>query len=261
MNSSGRVHRQRTERTLTAVTSKWVLLTCLFGGGGVPWLLGTPVAQALVVTAAMAILAGAVAGMLRPTGASGSVRVSGPTGVSRQTGQVRRTPALRRGTEQAALVRGFDRYVADLAEFRHSAELPDALTGPAVEAFVAASGARDVAVRVARAVDALDTALHRAYEVGQGLPPSAAAADSLARMYDRRDRLMAALQEGLAQVQDLHAKLLELSATLELYGGGTVGAEVSDVGRTLDLLRRAFAELDVPATASSASSSLEVRRP
>ena len=255
MNSSGRVHRQRTERTLTALTGKWVLLTCLFGGGGVPWLLGTPVVQAVVVTAAMATLAGAVAGMIRPTGPSGS------TGVSRATGQVRRPPALRRGTEQAALVRGFDRYVADLAEFRRSAELPDALTGPAVEAFVAASGARDVAVRVARAVDALDTALDRAYEVGQGLPPSAAAADSLARMYDRRDRLMAALQEGLAQVQDLHAKLLELSATLELYGGGTVGAEVSDVGRTLDLLRRAFAELDVPATASSASSSLEVRRP
>ena len=255
MNTSGRVHRRRTEGTLAAVTGKWVLLTCLFGGGGVPWLLGTPVAQALVVTAAMAILAGAVAGMLRPTGASGSTAISG------QTGQVRRPPALRRGTEQAALVRAFDRYVADLAKFRHSAGLPDALTDPAVEAYVAAGGARDVAVRVARAVDALDTALDRAYEVGQGLPPSAAAADSLARMYDRRDRLMAALQEGLAQVQDLHAKLLELSATLELYGAGTVGAEVGDVGTTLDLLRRAFADLDVTATAYSASSSLEVRRP
>jgi hypothetical protein len=64
-----------------------------------------------------------------------------------------------------------------------------------------------------------------------------------------------ALRDGLAQVQDVHAELLELSATAELPGlPGLPGlddvvAEVREVGDRLDLLRRSFAELD--ATASS----------
>lgn len=158
-----------------------------------------------------------------------------------------RPPALRRGTEQAALVRALDGYVGDLSALRLSADLPDALRDPAVEALVAARGARDVAARVARAVDGLDTALDRAHDVGQGLTPSPAAAATLARMYDRRDRLLTALRDGLAQIQEVHTNLLELSARLELYGAATAGADVGAVGHRLDLLRRAFTELELAA--------------
>ena len=171
------------------------------------------------------------------------------SGRARPTHPVRhaRPPALRRGTEQASLVRALDGYVGDLSALRLSADLPDALRDPAVEALVAARGARDVAARVARAVDGLDTALDRAHDIGQGLTPSPAAAATLARMYDRRDRLLAALREGLAQVQDVHTTLLELSARLELYGAGTAGAEVGAVGHRLDVLRQAFGQLEVAA--------------
>jgi len=158
-----------------------------------------------------------------------------------------RSPRLRAGTEQARLVGALEGYVKDLRSLRSSADLPDVLTDPAIEALVAAGGGCEVAVRVARAVDRLDAALERVHAVGQGGPPStAASASALGRMYDRRARLLAALHDGLAQVQDLHSELLELCATVDLYGLG--GAEVTEVSRRLHLLRQAFTALDETAT-------------
>jgi len=158
-----------------------------------------------------------------------------------------RSPRLRAGTEQARLVGALEGYVKDLRSLRSSADLPDVLTDPAIEALVAAGGGCEVAVRVARAVDRLDAALERVHAVGQGGPPStAASASALGRMYDRRARLLAALHDGLAQVQDLHSELLELCATVDLYGLG--GAEVTAVSRRLHLLRQAFTALDETAT-------------
>ena len=158
-----------------------------------------------------------------------------------------RSPRLRAGTEQARLVAALEDYVKDLRSLRASADLPDVLTDSAIEALVATHGGCEVAVRVARAVDRLDDALERAQAVAQGgPPPTAASASALARMYDRRARLLGALHDGLAQVQDLHSELLELSATVELYGLG--GAEVAEVGQRLHLLRRVFTALDETAT-------------
>jgi hypothetical protein len=157
-------------------------------------------------------------------------------------GRERRPARLRAGTEQARLLAALQGHVKDLRSLRASTHLPDALTDPAIEALVAASGSCEVAVAVARAVDGLDAALERAHAVGQGgPPPTAASAAALARMYDRRAGLLAALHDALAQVQELHGELLELSATVELYGLGD--AEVLSVKRRLQLLRQVFTDI------------------
>jgi hypothetical protein len=158
----------------------------------------------------------------------------------------RGSAGLCRGTEQAAVVAALDGCVDDLRALRTSGTLPDALTGPAVEVLVAAGGARDVAVRVARAVDALDAALDRAHALGPGVPATPAAAAALARMYDRRQRLVAALHDGLGQVQDLHSQLLELAAAAEL--SRAAADDVQGVRERLALVRRAFAEVAAAAT-------------
>lgn len=156
-------------------------------------------------------------------------------------------PRLRSGTEQARLVEALTEHVRDLRSLRASPDLPDPLTDCAIEALVAASGGCEVAARVARAVDLLDAALERAHAVDQGGPPAtAASAAALAAMYDRRARLLAALHDGLAQVQDLHSELLELSATVELNGLG--GTEVVEVSHRLHRLRQVFTALDTTAT-------------
>jgi hypothetical protein len=220
---------------LTAVTSPAVLLACLLGGGVARAAGAGAVPSALV---AIAMLVAATAGAVGAGGRPG------------RAGRFGSHSVLRGGTEQAALVAAFDGSVRDLQSLRASARLPDLLTGPAVEALVAARGARAVAVRVAEAVDALDVALDRAFTLGERVAPTPTSAAVLARMYDRRQRLLTALLDGLAQVQDVHAELLELSATSGVSAVGDVALEVREVGDRLEVLRRSFAELVGTAMAS-----------
>jgi hypothetical protein len=233
---------RRSDRVLTAVTNPAVLLSCL-GGGGVAWVAGAPALSSALVAGAMAAAAAA--------GATTAMSSSWPSrGWRGRAAGLRGRSSLRAGTEQARLAAELDAQVRDLRSLRASAMLPELLTDPVVEALVAAGGAREVGVRVARAVDALDAALDRAHGVGESVPPSPASAAVLARMYQRRQRLLAALRDGLAQVQDVHAQLLELSATAALPGLPgmpgleEVAADVLEVGVRLDLLRRSFADLD-----------------
>ena len=220
---------------LTAVASPAVVLGCLLGGG-VALVAGAGVVSSALVATAM--LLAAIAGA-----------VAGGRGRSR-TERLGSRSILRGDTEQAALVAALDACVSDLRRLRESARLPDLLSGPAVEALVAARGAREVAVRVAEAIDALDVALDRAFVLGERVAPTPTSAAVLARMYDRRQRLLTALQDGLAQVQDVHAQLLELCATSGVSAVGHVAAEVREVGDRLEELRRSFADLDATALAS-----------
>jgi len=220
-------------RMRPTVTDPWTLVVCA-GGGGIAWAIGTPAPLAAAVAGAMLATA-AIAAVFRPG------RAELPAGDG---------PALRQGTEQAGLISALEGYLGDLRRIRHSAALPESLTDSAIEALVAADGAREVAVRVARAVDGFDEALARMGQVAKG--PVAASPEvqaAMQRMQQRRAHLLNRLRAALTDVAEVHAKLLELSATAELpmLPGGEVPGGVDDVNRSLDALRELFAQLDADA--------------
>ena len=219
-------------RVRDAVTDPWTLLLCLVGGG-VAWAIGVPWMLALVVSVAMLAVAGVAA-------------------VFREKPQIegRDRFVIEKGTEQAQLVASLEGTVAGLRRLRYS-ELPDVLHNSAIESLVAAEGTRDVARRVAAAVDGLDDALVRAQDdlqLGDQAPGGPVAA-VVGRMKDRRQALLSRLRDTVAGVQEVYAKLLELSATADLASLGDPHAPggVADVSESLDSLRAALTELDADA--------------
>jgi hypothetical protein len=224
---SRRAWRLRIRPTLT---DPWTVLVCA-GGGGIAWALGTPAPLSAVVSGGMLAAAG-IAAVFRPAP------------VERAGAEPAR---LRAGTQQAQLVSALEGYLADLRRLRHSG-LADTLTNSAIEALVAAEDAVGVAQRVARAVDGLDDALARAAQVGgpSGASPEVRAV--MQRMQARREHLLQRLRSALAEVSEVYAKLLELSATAELPAPGLNGpGSVDEVNRSLDALRESFAQLDAEA--------------
>jgi hypothetical protein len=202
-------------------------------GGGAAWAVGLPVVAAAAVGAGMLGAAG-VASVFREPPADDDTSDE--------------VPALRRGTEQAALVQALDGYLDELRRLR-AGRLPDTLRSSAIEALVAADGARQVALHVATAVDGLDAAMERASSLSRSVQPSAAVHASLQRMAQRREAVLGRLREAVTGVAEVYTRLLELSATVDIAGlpSGTGPGSVGEVNASLDLLRTAFADLDVQA--------------
>lgn len=229
MDSLGR--RVWSLRVRPQLSDPWTVVTAGLGAG-VGWAVGLPTLAVAAVGATM-LGAAAVAAIFRDPGEP----------------DVEEAP-LRRGTEQAALLGALDGYLKDLRELRESRRLPQALTDSAIEALVAAGGARTSAARVAEAVDALDGAIARATDLAGRTQVSAGTASTLGRMADRRADLLKRLGAALAEVQEVHANLLELSATVEITPGASDLGDVAGVNQRLESLRSAFSELEHDAVAS-----------
>jgi hypothetical protein len=179
------------------------------------------------------------------------VAAAGVTSVFRDTGPAEiEDVRLRRGTEQAGLLAALDGYLKDLRELRESQRLPSSLRSSAIDALVAAGGARSSAAKVAEAVDSLDEAMARAGALARNRTVSEATRATLGRMAARRADLLARLGGALTEVQDVHANLLELSATVELSAGAGDLSEISDVNARLEALRASFTALEGDARAA-----------
>jgi len=153
-------------------------------------------------------------------------------------------PEIRKGTEQAQLVDLLDRYLRDLRNLRSSPK-PDAVVDPSIEALVATETAYPTAVRVAAAVDGLDTALTRSASTPSG---SAEVRDAVQRMANRRGALLEKLRGMVDEVAEVYTKLLEMSAavsSLDVTMGAT--EDVEKVNSSLDSLRHTLAELETQA--------------
>lgn len=216
-------------RAGTAVREPWVMVTSLLGGG-LAWAVGIPVAAAAVVAVLMLAVATLV-GVFRP------VSDDRPAA----------DPRLRAGTEHLELLRTLDGYIADLRVLRESSGLPDVVKDPAIDALVAATNAREGAVRTAASIDGLEEALERSSRVNArwaGSVGSEEIGGSVARMQRRRDDLLGRLSTAVREIAELYTKLLEASATA---GGGGFDDDmdaIGDVSESLDSLRTAFAELE-----------------
>ncbi|HET7689054.1 MAG TPA: hypothetical protein VFK41_01635 [Nocardioidaceae bacterium] len=150
-------------------------------------------------------------------------------------------PEIRKGTEQAQLVDLLDRYIRDLRNLR-SGPKPDAVVDPSIEALVAAESGYGTAVRVAAAVDGLDTALSRSTATPS---TSNEVREAVQRMADRRAALLEKLRSMVDEVAEVYTKLLEMSAavsSLDLGMGAT--EDVEKVNSSLDSLRHTLADLE-----------------
>lgn len=153
-------------------------------------------------------------------------------------------PEIRKGTEQAQLVDLLDRYIRDLRNLR-SGPKPDAVVDPSIEALVAAEGGYGTAVRVAAAVDGLDTALTRSTSTPSS---STEVREAVQRMANRRAALLEKLRTMVDEVAEVYTKLLEMSAavsSLDVTMGAT--EDVEKVNSSLDSLRHTLAELETQA--------------
>lgn len=213
------------------LTDPWTWLVSAVGGGATWAAFSEP------------LLAGGVTVvMLAVAGVTSIFRDAGPAEIE----DVR----LRRGTEQAALLDALDGYLKDLRDLRESQRLPSSLRSSAIDALVAAGGARGSAAKVAEAVDSLDEAMARAGALARNRTVSASTRATLARMASRRTDLLARLGGALTEVQDVHANLLELSATVELSAGAGDLSEITDVNARLEALRASFTALEGDARAA-----------
>jgi class 3 adenylate cyclase len=156
-------------------------------------------------------------------------------------------PTLRPGTEQADLVAALDGYVSDLAELR-ATKLPQVVIDPTIQALTAARESREVALRVAAAIDTLEHTLARSERVNlrwSGSPSSANIAQSHARMRSRRASLLATLTRTVGEIAEVYTKLLEVSAsvdTVALHDGAAL--DIKSIDSSLDSLRSAVAEME-----------------
>ena len=216
-------------RAGTAVREPWALVTAVLGGG-LAWAVGIPVAAAAVVAVLMLAVATLV-GVFRPV--SDDRPAAGPR--------------LRPGTEHLDLIRTLDGYISDLRTLRESRGLPDVVKDPAIDALVAATNAREGAVRTAAAIDGLEAALERSSTVNArwaGAEGSAEIGGSVARMQSRHDDLLGRLRSAVREVAEVYTKLLEASATVGAGGFDDDMVAIEAVSGSLDSLRTAFAELE-----------------
>lgn len=204
------------------VRDPWVLLTSGLGAGGA-WAVGIPVLEAGLVGGTM-LASGALL-----TALSGKKAPQAPA-------------RLKAGSEQAKAVRALDGYLEDLRGLQ-ARTLPDAVTSSAIEALVAADGARAVALQVAQAIGGLDQAIARGREVASSRGTTGALS-AVSRMVARRDALLTKLNRNVDEVAEVYTRLLELSATVGTMGLGENGtADVEGVNASMESLSQAFAEL------------------
>jgi hypothetical protein len=211
----------RWRRALRTLRDPWSLLVAAVGGGSA-WAVGLPVLGA----------GGVAVGVLGAAAVVGAVVAAGGADD---------VPALRSGTDQARQIATLDGYLADIRGLGSKA------TGPvaerATEAVAAAGSAREVAVRVAAAVDDLDGAIGEAGKVAKTMTSKNRVAPSLQRMSDRRRKMLGQLSGAVDGVGELYTKLLELDAsTDEPVDSGM--DPVAELTSSLDAVREAFAELD-----------------
>jgi hypothetical protein len=149
---------------------------------------------------------------------------------------------LRGRSEQAALVAALDGYLRDLRDLE-KAQLPEEVKSSAIEALVAADGARAAAVKVAQAIDSLDLAIDRATGVAAHRVTDGTKS-AVERMKTRRRTLLEKLNANVDEVAEVYTRLLELSATVGTMGLGENGAaDVEAVNASMESLSQAFAEL------------------
>lgn len=217
----------RMRRAAQMLRDPWGLLVAAVGGGAA-WAVGLPL-----------VGAGAVGvGMLAAAAAVGALSGRGQDDEDE--------PDLRSGTDQHRLVTTLDGYldnIRNLQRDRSSTLVADR----AAEALTAGTSARAVSVRVAAAVDDLDDALQRAGQVARQMSSESRVTGPLARMSERRTRLLGNLSGAVDGVGELYTKLLELSATAGDAAGAAGIDPVAELSSSLDSIREAFAELDTDA--------------
>lgn len=215
-------------RLARAAGDPWLGLVSALGGG-LAWATAVPGALPVVIGAGMFGVGAVVGALVRDE----------DDGVPSYDDDPEVTVELRRGTEQAALVETLAAYVADLRELR-STTLPPSVVDPAIQGLVAAEGAQRTALRVAAAVDGLDTALQRSHRgPGQGVR------EAVARMAARRQGLLDRLRGTVDGVAEVYTRLLEMSATVSsLDVGDQALGEVEAVSASLDSLRTSLVALE-----------------
>ena len=217
-------------RAGTAAREPWAVVTALLGGG-LAWAVGIPVLGAVLVAALMLGVATLV-GVFRP------VEDTRPAP----------DPRLKSGTLQLDLIRTLDGYIGDLKTLRESG-LPDVVKDPAIAALVAATNAREGAVRTAAAIDGLEAALERSSTVNarwSGDDGASEIGGSVQRMRARRDDLQGRLSNAVREIAEVYTKLLEASATAGAAGFDGEMEQIEGVSDSLDSLRNALAELEAP---------------
>lgn len=211
------------KRAAQTATDPWLALISVFGGG-VAWAVGLSAAAPVAVAAGMYAAGVAIGGLIGRSDKPGEAQL----------------PRLAKGTNQAKMVSVLEHYVTELGRLR-GGPLPDEIVDAAIEARVSAESAQLAALRVAGAVDGLDSALSRVGPVSGSKEVRA----SVQRMTDRRKALLGRLQGIVDEVAEVYTKLLETSATLSsLDVGHDARSEVEQVNASLDSLRQSLAELD-----------------
>jgi len=202
--------------------------------GGVAWAVGTAAAPAVAIAAGAYGIGAVVGGLFNRDDEDRPRELA--------------LPEIRKGTEQAQLVDLLDRYIRDLRTLR-SGPKPDAVVDPSIEALVAAESGYGTAVRVAAAVDGLDTALTRSTSTPSN---STEVREAVQRMANRRAALLEKLRGMVDEVAEVYTKLLEMSAavsSLDVTMGAT--EDVEKVNSSLDSLRHTLADLETQADKES----------
>ncbi len=216
----------RMRRAAQMLRDPWGLLVAAVGGGAA-WAVGLPVLGAGAVGVGMLAAAAAV-GALSGRGAEDD------------------EPDLRSGTQQHRLVTTLDGYLDNIRNLQRD-KSSTLVADRAAEAVTAGTSARAVSLRVAAAVDDLDDALNRAGQVARQMSSESRVTGPLARMSERRSRLLANLSGAVDGVGELYTKLLELSATADDAAAAAGIDPVAELSSSLDSIREAFAELDTDA--------------
>lgn len=225
MTDSG--YKRLTFATLVknAALQPWSILTGAFGAG-FAWAVNIPVFVALVVGGGMYAIA-AVAGAL--------------TGSGKPKAKDRKM-LLTPGSRWEAALERLELLVGELAKLRN-AELSQAVSSQAIEAYVAAKEAKDGAAQVANAIEVLDQAAAKTWKLLEGKDPYG----STHRLYRRRDELVERLERTVSEVAEVYGKLVEVGATI---GSAVLVSETSTLeGLTVDLdaLRNAVLEMEAAA--------------
>jgi hypothetical protein len=150
-----------------------------------------------------------------------------------------------RGTPQAQALEVFNSYRAALTGLWEARTLPDSVSTSGMDALVAADGSLAAVERTAASVDRIDASIARARGLAQatGNRLGGGSLESLRRMEALRASLLGRLDQTVAQVADVHTKLLELAARAD-------AAELTDqqfigeVNRDLDELSASFTSLE-----------------
>jgi len=218
------------ERVAKTLTDPWALLTTGVVGGAA-WAVGlaVPVAGLIAVgTLGTAALISAVRkGKSRPD-----------------------EPDLRPNTDQAALIHALNGYVSQL-QYLTMRGLATEVATAAADALRVAQESRARALRVALAIDLLDSGIDQNAEVrGFTEQGSQTIQTSIERMAARRQALLQKLRAAVDQIASVYAQLVEVSTTASTLDVSVdSGGEIAGIGDSLTALQKTFTELENDAAA------------